>query len=1027
MERSQPILLFLVGCQKKKKKPKCRLAGRNSRRQKQQLQNLGTTVSAFVSGMDSVQILELKIGATSSSSLSSNLSFSQVPCQFDQSHALLQFKNSFSITSFASDDNPPYSAPYPKTDSWEEGIDCCLWDGVTCDSQTGYVIGLDLSSSMLFGTFHSNNSLFLLSHLQNLELSNNDFNHSNISSRFSEFLNLRYLNLNYSIFEGLVPLEITYLSNLVWLDISRNDLTLEATTFNRLAQNLTKLRELSLNEVNMSMAAPSSLANLSSSLLSLKLRSCYLQGNFLEYAHLSNRLVSLDLSWNDLKLQTTSFSKLLQNLTNLRELYLSYVNMSLVEPISLMNLSSSLSYLQLCNCGLQGEFPGNLLQRPNLRVLNLRRNYDLIGCLPRSNWSCSLKSLSLSYTKIAIHLEGDLIKNLRSVRILNLQACNFVGSNVTLFGNLRQLSQLSLSSNNFSGQIPPEFGNLEHLSVLDLSFNNFSGQIPLVFGNLGQLSWLDLSFNNFSGQIPLAFGNLGHLIWLDLSFNNFSGQIPFSLANLKQLFYLDLDNNNLSGAIPNSFANLAQLQYLRLSNNRLVGPIPSQLGRLSNLSYLSLSNNLLNATIPTSLFDLPHLDTLLLQRNLLTGHISQFQHNSLSYIDLSSNKLEGAIPSSVCKLKQLQVLDLSNNSFSSSIPNCLGNFSNNLLVLHLGMNNFQGSIPTSFSKGNSLRYLNFNGNQLGGRIPPSIANCKNLEVLDIGNNKIDDTFPVFLEILGQLRVLVLRSNKLHGFLKGATANYSFSKLRIVDMSSNSLSGTLPLDYFSSLEAMIAPNQNIGYMGANTSVNTYQYSVHMTWKGWGIELIKIQTVLTIIDFSANKFIGNIPWSIGKLESLIQLNLSHNYLTGNIPHLLGKLRNLESLDLSSNMLTGKIPTQLVNLIFLSVFRVSHNQLEGRIPLGKQLDTFDSSSYEGNSGLCGFPLKKACNDGERQPITPLKNVSKSENGFGWKVVLIGFVCGFVFGVTMGYLVFRMRKPIWFVKMVESRAKTCRSHRRN
>ncbi|KAF2318880.1 hypothetical protein GH714_011423 [Hevea brasiliensis] len=528
--------------------------------------------------------------------------------------------------------------------------------------------------------------------------------------------------------------------------------------------------------MNLSSVAPSSFMNLPSSLHTFRLEYCGLQVNFIDYIH-SSTLISLDLSFNyDLVLDTIMFNKLVQNLPSLIEVDLRFVNMSLVEPISLMNLSSSLSSLQLLNCGLRGEFPGNLLQRPNLRVLDLWGNYDLIGCLPRSNWSCSLERLSLSYTKIAIHLEGDLI-------------------------------------NNLSGQIPLEFGNLEHLTSLDLSFNNFSG------------------------QIPLAFGNLEHLRVLDLSFNNFSGQIPFSLANLKQLFYLDLDNNNLSGAIPNSFANLAQLRYLMLSNNR-------------------------------------------------------------------------------------------------------------------GMNNFQGSIPASFSKGNSLRYLNFNGNQLGGQIPPSIANCKNLEVLDIGNNKIDDTFPVFLETLTQLQVLVLRSNKLHGFLKGATANYSFSKLRIVDMSSNSLSGTLPLDYFSSLEAMIAPDQNIGYMGANTRTNTYRYSVHMTWKGWGIELIKIQTVLTIIDFSANKFTGNIPWSIGKLKSLIQLNLSHNYLTGNIPHLLGKLKNLESLDLSSNMLTGKIPTQLVNLIFLSVFRVSHNQLEGRIPLGKQLDTLIVVHMKETQDCVDFP---------------------------------------------------------------------------
>ncbi|KAL3574717.1 hypothetical protein D5086_022818, partial [Populus alba] len=52
-----------------------------------------------------------------------------------------------------------------------------------------------------------------------------------------------------------------------------------------------------------------------------------------------------------------SFNKIVQNLTRLRDLALGYVNMSLVAPNSLMNLSSSLSSLSLSNCGLQGKFP----------------------------------------------------------------------------------------------------------------------------------------------------------------------------------------------------------------------------------------------------------------------------------------------------------------------------------------------------------------------------------------------------------------------------------------------------------------------------------------------------------------------------------------------------------------------------------------------------------------------------------------------------------------------------------------------
>lgn len=49
-------------------------------------------------------------------------------------------------------------------------MDCCTWDGVTCDLLTGHVIGLDLSCSLLNGIIYANSSLFQLRHLQTLNL-----------------------------------------------------------------------------------------------------------------------------------------------------------------------------------------------------------------------------------------------------------------------------------------------------------------------------------------------------------------------------------------------------------------------------------------------------------------------------------------------------------------------------------------------------------------------------------------------------------------------------------------------------------------------------------------------------------------------------------------------------------------------------------------------------------------------------------------------------------------------------------------
>jgi hypothetical protein len=332
--------------------------------------------------------------------------------------------------------------------------------------------------------------------------------------------------------------------------------------------------------------------------------------------------------------------------------------------------------------------------------------------------------------------------------------------------------------------------------------------------------------------------------------------------------------------------------------------------------------------------------------------------------------------------------------------------------LNLGKNNLQGTIFSPFSKGNNLGYLNLNGNELEGKIPSSIINCITLQVLDLGDNKIEDTFPYFLETLPELYILVLKSNKLHGFVTSPTTKNSFSKLRIFDISNNNLSGPLPIGYFNSFEAMMAYDQNPFYMMA--------YSIKVTWKGVEIEFEKIQSTLRILDLSNNSFTGEIPKEIGKLKAVQQLNLSHNSLTGHIQSSLGMFTNLESLDLSSNLLTGRIPVQLADLTFLAVLDLSHNRLEGAIPTGKQFNTFNASSFEGNSDLCGFPMPNECNNNEAPPSQPSNFHDGDDSkffgeGFGWKAVAIGYGSGFVFGVTMGYVVFRTRKPAWFLKVVE------------
>ncbi|OMO92499.1 hypothetical protein COLO4_17550 [Corchorus olitorius] len=971
------------------------------------------------------------------------------PIQHDkEKSALLQFKNTLSTVALY---GPlPFS---PRTNSWSETIDCCSWKGITCHKVTGHVIGIDLSDNYLSGTltanstlFHlhklqwldlsfnyigiylpnSNSGLFLPQGLQRLDLAYTSVNDS-ISSAFNQLVSLTHLNLSNSLLSGPIPFEFFFLRNLVSLDLSWNYLMrIDNQNFNMLATNLTSLRILLLDSLDMSSFAPTSLLNLTLSLTSLSL-GYGIKGEFpsdffrhpsLQYLYLTGRRYNFNYGITG-SLPVSNWTSPLRVL----DLHGCSFNGSL--PASLGNLTQ-ITYIDLSENGFEGPIPDVLGQLFKLNTLNFYKCH-FRGQLPTSMLNLTqLVHLDLSFNRLDRPFPLNNPSGLQNLEELFLPGNRITGRLPSWLFTLPSLQNLDLAVNRLGGSIDDQIHFSTAFKKVSLDNNYINGPIPSFFFEFANLTWLDISSNNFSGMIKTnMLSKLEKLEYLDLSRNRFlslgSSGNDVHFSTFPNLWHVSFSYCNVS-QFPSFLRTAKSLEILDLSHNRIHAISQWEAEGWEGLWTLDLSYNLL-----TSLSQYPgknNLTTVDLRSNLLQGPLLA-PPPSVERFLISDNKLTGNIPSSICNLTALVVLDLSANNLSGIIPECLGNL-HRMMILNLGLNNFHGKIPHVAARG--LESFDLNDNLLEGFLPRSLSNCTFLEILNVANNNLKDTFPSWLGHLSGLRVLVLRSNRFHGPIPNSVAPISsFSNLQIVDLSQNHFTGILPSEFFSNLKGMIDLRKRslpvgppIPYVrrreagGFTISDYDYQNSVNITSKRMEIELRRLLYLISVIDLSHNLFYGQIPKELGDLRLLQVLNLSHNSFGGPIPPSLGNLVALESLDLSSNNLGGPIPSQLTNLTFLAVLNLSQNNLVGVIPHGKQFDTFENNSYSGNPRLCGFPLSKKCSN---NLVSAEEEEDDDDDGVAliWKLALMGYGCGLVLGISMGYIVFTTGRPWWLVRMIE------------
>ncbi|KAG2377175.1 Receptor protein [Vigna angularis] len=373
---------------------------------------------------------------------------------------------------------------------------------------------------------------------------------------------------------------------------------------------------------------------------------------------------------------------------------------------------------------------------------------------------------------------------------------------------------------------------------------------------------------------------------------------------MKRVTAIQIGGQSLQGSLPKELAQLSELTRFECMSNDFTGPFPNMPKSLEVL--LIHKNNF--QSLPGDFF---------------TG-MTNLQNVSIGYNPFS----QWGIPDGLKDCVALRSFSATSAGLVGKIPDFFGKDGPfpGLVSLILSFNSLEGGLPATFS-GSSLETLWVNGQKSDGKLNGTLDVLKSMTYLKqiwVHGNSFTGPIPDFSNH-DQLYDVSLRDNQLTGVVPLSLT--ALPALKVVNLTNNLLQGSPPLfkdgvkvdndldkgiNSFCTVEAGKPCSPVVDALLSVVEPFGYPLRLAESWKGnvpcgqnW-LGIVCSNGNVSVINLQSMNLSGNISPSFASLTSVTKLLLPNNGLTGTIPSELTSMPGLVELDVSNNQLHGKVPS-------------------------------------------------------------------------------------------------------------------------